>query len=101
MLYDVRCSTYDISLAIAGSTLRITSSVTMSSAGLVVMSSFVVSGFSRMVVSGFSRLIVIVSGFIRLVVSGFSRTNMNDQLPRLGDAQPVSRKQQRRARVFL
>src|SRR5262245_11458557 len=31
MLYEVRCSTCDISLAIAGSTLRITSSVTTSS----------------------------------------------------------------------
>src|SRR5215813_9528891 len=33
MLYEVRCRTCDISLAIAGSTLRITSSVTTSTEG--------------------------------------------------------------------
>src|SRR6185295_12800701 len=75
MLYDVRCSTYDISLAIAGSTLRITSSVTMSGAGAGVMSP--------------------------PVVSGFSRTKVNDELACLRDAKPVSREQQRGAGVFL
>jgi len=35
------------------------------------------------------------------VVSAFSRTKVNEELARLRDAKPVSREQQRRARVFL